>query len=77
MDRRDHRLLDDDDDDDDDFYLLHDPKEQESAHPARSAWICSQLCHGCNATFLVSAARPKLNVCLSISASESLEGQET
>jgi hypothetical protein len=58
MNMREHRLWDDDDDD---FYLLDDPTEQESAHPAHSAWIHSQLWHGCNATFLVSAARPKIN----------------
>jgi len=54
---REHRLWDDDD-----FYLLHDPTEQESAHPADSAWIYSQVWNSCIATFLVSAARPKINV---------------
>jgi hypothetical protein len=56
MDMREHRLWDDDD-----FYLLDDPMEQESAHPAHSAWIYSQVWNGCNATFFVSAACPKTN----------------
>jgi hypothetical protein len=64
MDMGEHRLYDDADDNDDDFYLLHDPMEQESAHPAHSALKYSQLWHGCNATFLFSAACPKINVYL-------------
>jgi hypothetical protein len=61
MDMREDRQQDDDNDD---FYLLHGPMEQQSAHPAHSAVIYLQLWHGCNATFLVSAAGPTINVYL-------------